>query len=334
MVFRSMALPLGALFLCAASEPPPPPAALEHYLEDGHFEPGDYGWFRGRFQDATADQKAAYLALIGWANDCRLAAIADLREQLAAAGFPDARLENTGPGPLLCRTVMSQPMVTDNASFAAFERELAVAGPLAQAYLVAARNAEEAARPHSADLGRQLEYRIVGEQVIRLGLSWVANRDSDFPGDSALVRAIVQSRLVLAMAEYDQANTEWLKGVVAEHGWPRRSEVGEGGASAAWLLVQHADADPLFQLQALRLMEPLVARNEVSGRDFAYLTDRVALKLTGKQRYGTQFTCVDGHYQPLPIEDEAAVDRLRREAGMETQAENAARMDASYGRCS
>jgi hypothetical protein len=262
-----------------------------------------------------------------------MAAIADLREQLAAAGFADASLENTGPGPLLCRTVMSQPMVTDNASFAAFERELAVAGPLAQAYLAAARNADEAAHPRSEGLARQLEYRIVGEQVIRLGLSWVGNRESDFPAVSPLARAIVQSRLVQAMAEYDEANTAWLKGVVAEHGWPRRSVVGEGAASAAWLLVQHADADPLFQLQALRLMEPLVAEGEVSGRDFAYLSDRVALKLTGKQRYGTQFTCVDGSFAPLPLEDEAAVDRLRREAGMESQAENSARMHETYGPC-
>ena len=57
------------------------------------------------------------------------------------------------------------------------------------------------------------------------------------------------------------------------------------------------------------------------------------LKLTGKQRYGTQFMCVDGRYAPQPIEDETAVERLRLEAGMETLAENTARMDASYGRC-
>ena len=208
-----------------------------------------------------------------------------------------------------------------------------IAGPLAQAYLVAARNADGAARPRSDDLARQLEYRIVGEQVIRLGLSWVGNRESDFPAVSPLARAIVQSRLVQAMAEYDEANTAWLKDVVAEHGWPRRSVVGEGAASAAWLLVQHADADPLFQLQALRMMEPLVAEGEVSGRDFAYLTDRVGLKLTGKQRYGTQFTCVDGSFAPLPVEDMGAVDRLRREAGMESQAENTARMRETYGSC-
>ena len=333
MIFRSVVLPLAALLLCAASEPPPPPAVLEPYLREGRFEPGDYGWFKGRFEDATADQQAEYLALMQWVNACRTTAIADLRDQLAAAGFPEAKVETTGSGPLLCRSVMSQPMITDDASFAAFERELAVAGPLVEAYLVAARNAEEAARPRSADLARQLEHRIVGEQVIRMGLTWAMNPDSDFPQVSPLARAIVQSRLVQAMAEYDQANTEWLKRVVAEHGWPKKSEVGEGAASAAWLLVQHADADPLFQLQALRLMEPLVARNEVSGRDFAYLTDRVGLKLTGKQRYGTQFTCVDGRFAPLPLEDEGAVDRLRREAGLETQADNAARMNESYGRC-
>lgn len=109
--------------------------------------------------------------------------------------------------------------------------------------------------------------------------------------------------------------------------------MGEQAAKQAWLLVQHADHDPVFQLEALQLMEPLVAHGEVSPQDFAYLTDRVMLKLTGKQRYGTQFQCVGGQHVPQPIEDEAAVDRLRRQAGMETQAENTARMRANYGAC-
>jgi hypothetical protein len=169
---------------------------------------------------------------------------------------------------------------------------------------------------------------------VRHGLSWgrgaLAGKSPEL---SPAGLTVVRSRLLAAMAARDRANTEWLKGVVAEHGWPKISEVGERAANQAWLLVQHADHDPVFQLEALRMMEPLVAQREVSPNDFAYLTDRVMLKLTGKQRYGTQFHCVDGRFAPLPIEDEAAVDRLRREAGMETQAENAARMRDSYGAC-
>lgn len=36
-------------------------------------------------------------------------------------------------------------------------------------------------------------------------------------------------------------------GVIAEVGWPGRSMVGDDGASAAWLPVQHAGTDPVFQ---------------------------------------------------------------------------------------
>lgn len=146
-------------------------------------------------------------------------------------------------------------------------------------------------------------------------------------------REIVRSRLWAAIAVRDDANTRWLKDVVARDGWPRISAVGERSANEAWLLVQHADHDPLFQLEALRLMEPLVAEKEVSSRNYAYLYDRVMLKLAGKQRYGTQFTCVDGKWAPQSLEDASAVDRFREEAGMETQAENTARMMEAYGTC-
>ena len=126
---------------------------------------------------------------------------------------------------------------------------------------------------------------------------------------------------------------EWLKAAVARDGWPTESAYGQGPPFQAWLLAQHADHDPLFQLEVLRLMEPLAERGEVSKSNLAYLHDRIMLKLTGKQRYGTQYHCVDGQRRPRPLEDEAAVDRLRREAGMETLAENLAAGDRLFGSC-
>jgi hypothetical protein len=50
-----------------------------------------------------------------------------------------------------------------------------------------------------------------------------------------------------AMRDADGENLPWLKGVIAAHGWPGASLVGTDGAHAAWLLAQHADADPAFQ---------------------------------------------------------------------------------------
>jgi hypothetical protein len=120
---------------------------------------------------------------------------------------------------------------------------------------------------------------------------------------------------------------------VAQHGWPTKSAYGEPPAFQAWLLAQHADHDPLLQLEVLRLMEPLAERGEVSKSNHAFLHDRIMLKLTGEQRYGTQVHCVDGKRRPRPLEDEAALDGLRAGAGLEPEADYLAAMDRLFGPC-
>jgi hypothetical protein len=53
------------------------------------------------------------------------------------------------------------------------------------------------------------------------------------------------------LADIDRRNTARLKRIIEKHGWPGKSLVGEDGAHAAWLLVQHADKDRGFQKQCL-----------------------------------------------------------------------------------
>lgn len=205
-------------------------------------------------------------------------------------------------------------------------------GSIAETFLFAVHQAE-AGTLEASELREALRLRPVGEQMLRRGLSWGQGMGEGAPELTPAGREIVRSRLWAATAARDEANTLWLKDIVAKQGWPRISAVGEKAAGEAWLLVQHADHDPVFQFQALRLMEPLVAERDVSPRNYAYLYDRVMLKLAGTQRYGTQFMCVDGKWAPQSLEDSAAVDRFRQEAGMETQAENTARIQESYGTC-
>ncbi len=128
------------------------------------------------------------------------------------------------------------------------------------------------------------------------------------------------SELIQKLTKIDEDNTAWLSGVVDEHGWPGKTEVGEDGAHSAWLLVQHADRNKDFQKKCLELMkaEP---KGEVAGKDIAYLTDRV-LRAEGKpQLYGTQLTQQDGKMVPQPIEDEEHVDERRAEVGLQPLAE-------------
>lgn len=117
-----------------------------------------------------------------------------------------------------------------------------------------------------------------------------------------------------AMRIADESHTARLKGVIEKYGWPTYSMVGEDGRMAAWLIAQHADADPSFQDKVLSLMEPLVARNEASGRLFAYLYDRTHRP----QRFGTQGSCAaPGVWKLREIEAPETVDERRAAVAMQ-----------------
>ncbi|HJW49730.1 MAG TPA: DUF6624 domain-containing protein, partial [Candidatus Limnocylindria bacterium] len=74
----------------------------------------------------------------------------------------------------------------------------------------------------------------------------------------------------------DARNTQRLREIVAEIGWPTRTKVGEQAEHLAWLLAQHADRDVPFQRECLALMEAESA-DEVCPKHLAYLVDRIRL---------------------------------------------------------
>jgi hypothetical protein len=120
----------------------------------------------------------------------------------------------------------------------------------------------------------------------------------------------------------DQERTERLAQIVAEHGWPTRTLVGEDGATAAWAIAQHSDLDPVFQRRMLELMGRAAASGEADRGEFAYLTDRVAANAGQPQTYGTQMGCgPDGKPQLAPLAEPDRVDQLRAEAGLPALAE-------------
>ncbi|MHC1767407.1 MAG: DUF6624 domain-containing protein [Verrucomicrobiia bacterium] len=176
--------------------------------------------------------------------------------------------------------------------------------------------------------------------VVVLGIgcsSATAPRGSGSRGNSALRRELlgmvdVDQRVrqgfgsqmdpekVTQMQAVDTKHTARMKAVIAEHGWPGRSLVGDDGAHAAWLLVQHADAS--FMAQCLPLMEQAVSKDEASAKDYAYLLDRVRMNQGRPQVYGTQFTSgADGKLVLHPVEDAEHVDERRRAVGLPPMAE-------------
>lgn len=317
MNLRGLLLALGAVVLCAATEPPAP---LAPYVKHGRLDPGDYGWLKGRFDDATPQEREAFQAIQGWATQCREAALAELRARLSERGYANPDLGMVFVGPLLCQQAMFFPE-TDKTSFAAFQQELAVARPVTEAYLAAVGSAAEIAAQGAGPLDNPFIRRRVTDQALRSTLG--GRPPAGFPTLSPAGAAIFRSRISVATFTEDHDNTEWLKAYVAEHGWPTISGTGQQTAQTAWLLAQHADADPLFQVQALELMK----------QNYALLYDRVMFKLAGKQRYGSQMHCDGGKLAPLPLEDAAAVNRLRAEVGLGTLEEYAAGMNQRSSSC-
>ena len=143
----------------------------------------------------------------------------------------------------------------------------------------------------------------------------------------------------------DLEHRQYLKQVIARHGWPTRELVGKEAAHAAFLIVQHADQDPAFQASCLPVLEKAARRGEIPLSQLAYLTDRVRVKQGRPQLYGTQYpvkkdakgaAIVDAKgratYQLPIVEDIERLDERRRRAGLEPWIEYERSMAASQGR--
>ncbi len=127
----------------------------------------------------------------------------------------------------------------------------------------------------------------------------------------------------------DKNNTERMKQIIVQIGWPTVSKVGKEGAKYAWLLVQHADHDVEFQKSCLILMKEQNT-DEVELRDIAYLTDRICVNSNIPQVYGTQFRDTNDVFTPKEIEDIEHVDERRKQMGLGTLEEGIELMYKKY----
>lgn len=162
------------------------------------------------------------------------------------------------------------------------------------------------------------------DDALRAELLSMAEADQSF---RRRWRSLRQEAVELEL-EQERARSARLAAIVGEHGWPGRSLVGDDGANAAWLLVQHADRDVELQERCLELLARAVAEGEASRRNLAYLDDRVRVNRGREQVYGTQFHGRGESFAPRPIEDPERLDERRVSAGLEPFAEYEARLRA------
>ena len=156
-----------------------------------------------------------------------------------------------------------------------------------------------------------------GNPVLRSELLAMRDRDQDIRNEwiRRMSAKSVDSAFVVQMNALDRTNTQRIKAIIREFGWPGTSLVGQDGAEAAFLIVQHSP-DTSFQKSCLPLLTAAFKGGEVSGQDLALLTDRVLVREGKPQLYGSQAKLVGGRLILDPIEDQANVDKRRASLGL------------------
>jgi uncharacterized protein DUF6624 len=135
------------------------------------------------------------------------------------------------------------------------------------------------------------------------------------------------------MAELHRGHNARFRAILAEHGWPGPSLVGDDGAAAAALVLQHAILDPELMRGAETLLRRAVDAGEAEPKAWARLVDRIRSLEARPQLYGTQYDWDEaGNLSPLPIEDAQRVDERRRSVGLDTLEQNTERLRAQAAR--
>ena len=109
-----------------------------------------------------------------------------------------------------------------------------------------------------------------------------------------------------------------------------RRKLGDDGAGAAFMILQHAIGRPALQRRGLALMLDAIPQGQANALDAAYLSDRIAVFEGGQQTFGTQFDWdANGLLSPAP--DRAireTLDERRASVGLPPMAETIAEMRA------
>lgn len=160
------------------------------------------------------------------------------------------------------------------------------------------------------------------DELLRLGV------------DDQKYRAILQARVVESQStnskppaenvalikkqlELDHRNIKRLEEIIHQFGWPGKSLVGQEAASAAFMILQHAELHT--QEKYVPLLREATKKGEANPDETAMLEDRILTREGKKQIYGTQLHSgrdTGGKLVLYPIENEPEVDKRRASIGL------------------
>jgi len=124
-------------------------------------------------------------------------------------------------------------------------------------------------------------------------------------------------------------NAGLLTRALDELGWPGRHKLGDEGAAAAFLILQHAIGHPALQRRGLALMLEAIPQGQANALDAAYLADRISVFEGALQTFGTQFDWdANGQLSPAPTREPETLDERRASVGLPPIADVIAEMRA------
>jgi hypothetical protein len=318
-------LPLAFAASAVAGDEPlpalPDKARAQVFAAPGEVNVLEVSWLAWRFGGKA--QRADWASLSLWVEARKTTQTAAMKlrmEALAEPGLDVAGMEAKCYDDLVCAQLES--LLTASAQFPTRAKLLTAikeAAPYYRAFSVAIDMAMREAPVYvgrDAPVSGKIAARRFRDQMwAKLGLAELALS----PAATSSLPAQIQA--TFRRISFDNQN--FLANEVLANGWPPTSTIGKPSGDDVWLMVQHCDQAPDFQLKSLQAMRPLLDKGEVSRSNYAYLYDRVRVNAGQKQRYGSQFTCVDGKWAPKPLEDPDNVDALRKDMDLEPLADYA-----------
>ena len=132
--------------------------------------------------------------------------------------------------------------------------------------------------------------------------------------------------IMLKQELIDQTNLHFIDSIIAIHGYPGLSLVGESACKTAWNVIQHSyELDKYYNL-----LRNASRKGEIPDSLFAKTQDRVLVNRGKKQLFGTQADCTPNETGSfncwiVPIRNSRKVNKRRKKAGFLTTIEEYAK---------
>lgn len=163
----------------------------------------------------------------------------------------------------------------------------------------------------------------VREELVQLGMDDQAIRQDLTP------KRMQDTMFAKQLLHDDSARTSRLRSIIEEYGWPDSVRVGSEASKAAFLILQHSPVHE-FQQEMLPTIEDLAEKGAIPRDEAALLVDRVLVREGRPQRYGTQFSLVDGRLVMDSVVDPSGLNERRRQMGLPTMDEYVQMLEQVY----